>query len=179
MPFFERIRRKGEVYEVRLDTIEINKAVDPTAFNFPSISKEPLPDIRQLLAELQTNEDRVEALLENYSFTQKIIKRELTKQGVVLETDSETYHMSFYKGNRLKRLIEKNGKPLSEKEQADEDHEISKRVEDIEKRLAKLDGKPDAEDDKRISIAEMLRASNLVNPRRERFRGREVIVFDF
>jgi hypothetical protein len=179
MPFFERIGNRGEVYEVRLDAVEINKPVDAAAFNFPSISKEPLPDIRQLLMELQTNEDRVEALLDNYSFTQKIIKRELGKDGVLRETGSETYQMSFYKGERIKRLIEKDGKPLTEKQQSDEDREVAKRVAEIEKRIAEREGKPDKEDDKRISIAEMLRASNLINPRRERFRGRDVIVFDF
>jgi len=30
-----------------------------------------------------------------------------------------------------------------------------------------------------VSIAELLKASRLINPRRERFRGRDVIVFDF
>ena len=39
-------------------------------------------------------------------------------------------------------------------------------------------GTPD-EEGRRISIAEVLRASSLVNPRRERLKGRDVIVFDF
>ena len=52
--------------------------------------------------------------------------------------------------------------------------------EEIEKRLAKSENADNAaERDRRISIAEMLRASTLSNPRRERFRGRDVIVFDF
>ena len=177
MPFFERIKAGGEAYEVKLDSIEPNQKIDAAAFNFPLISTEPLPDIRQLLNELQANEDRIEGLLDNYSFTQKIIKRELGKDGLLRETGSETYQMSFYKGERMKRLIEKDGKPLSEKDQADEDREVAKRVDEIAKRIARPEKKPD--DDNRISVAEMLRASNLVNPRRERFRGRDVIVFDF
>ncbi|HSI88824.1 MAG TPA: hypothetical protein VK918_07190, partial [Pyrinomonadaceae bacterium] len=38
---------------------------------------------------------------------------------------------------------------------------------------------PPSNEGQRISIAEVLRASRLINPRRERFRGRDVIVFDF
>ncbi|MCA1588852.1 MAG: hypothetical protein LC734_00385 [Acidobacteria bacterium] len=36
-----------------------------------------------------------------------------------------------------------------------------------------------SEENRRVSTAEVLRASRLVNPRHERFRGRDVIVFDF
>lgn len=181
-------RKIGEdVDEIKLERVIHNGQIVKTKFDFPVISGEPLPDIPTLLKELQTNEDKVDEILENYSFTQKSIKRELGKTGVLRETESETYQLSFYKGNRIRRLVEKNGKPLSENDQADEDKNVQKRVAEIEKELAKKaakpvsqnsDGTPDGEG-QRISISEILRASNLVNPRRERFRGREVVVFDF
>jgi hypothetical protein len=139
------------------------------------------------LKELQANEDKVEAILDTYSFVQKSIKRELGKDGILRETESETFQLSFYKGERIRRLIEKNGKALSEKDQAEADKDAAKQVEEIEKKAAKEEarigkqgstGAP-SEDSRRISIAEVLRASRLINPRRERFRGRDVIVFDF
>ena len=124
--------------------------------------------------------------MENYSYTQKIISRELGKDGILRETESETYQLSFYKGNRIRRLVEKNGKTLSEKDQQDEDKNVQKRVAEIEKEIAKQAAKAAKSDEetaesenRRISTAELLRASNLINPRRERFRGREVLVFDF
>lgn len=181
-------RKIGEdVYEIRFDRIVHNPQIAKETFDFPKISDQPLPDIPALLRELQTNEDRVEAILENYSFTQKNTSRELGKDGVLREKESETIQLSFYKGNRIRRLIEKDGKPLTAKQQADEDKNVQKRVAEIEKEIAKKEartvsqsktGTPD-EDNRRISIAEVLRASSLVNPRRERFRGREVVVFDF
>ncbi|MDQ3179952.1 MAG: hypothetical protein M3Q33_05465, partial [Acidobacteriota bacterium] len=136
---------------------------------------------------VQANENKVEDILESYSFTQKSISRKLGKDGVLRETESETFQLSFYKGNRVRRLIEKNGKPLSPSEQTDEDKNVQKRIAEIEKKIARQEAKaveqsasgtPD-EEGGRVSIAEVLRASNLLNPRRERFRGREVIVFDF
>lgn len=185
---FSISRKIGEdFYEIKLDRIAHNVQIAKSDFDFPKISGEPLPEISTLLKDLQTNEDRVDAILENYSFTQKNIRREFGKDGVLREIGSETIQISFYKGNRVRRTIEKNGKPLSEKEQADEDRSVQKRVAEIEKEIAKREartvsqsnsGAPDGEG-QRISIAEVLRASRLVNPRRERFRGRDVVVFDF
>ena len=178
----------GDVgYQIKFDQVVLNQNIAESVFDFPKVSGEPLPDIPTLLQEIQANEDRVEEILDDYSYTQKIIKRELGKDGVLRETESTTLQQSFYKGYRISRLVEKNGKPLSESDQKDADRDAQKRAEEIEKKIAKQEaraveqsaaGTPD-EESRRVSIAEVLRASSLVNPRRERFRGRDVIVFDF
>ncbi len=186
-PFTINARIGENSYEIKLEKITHNQQIAKSNFDFPSISGEPLPDIPTLLKQIQENEDKIEEILENYAFTQKTISRELGKDGILRQTESETYQLSFYKGNRIRRLIEKNDKPLSPNEQADEDKKVQKRVAEIEKKIAKQEAKavdqsdagtPD-ENGRRVSIAEVLRASNLLNPRRERFRGRDVIVFDF
>ena len=186
-PFFITKKIGEDAYEIKLDQITHNGQIAADNFDFPKISGEPLPDISSLLKELQANEDRVEEILENYSFTQKSISREIGKDGVLREKESETLQLSFYKGNRIRRLVEKNGKPLLEKEQIEEDKNVQKRVAEIEKEIAKKEARTVSqsnngtsdEENRRISIAEILRASRLVNPRRERFRGRDVVVFDF
>jgi hypothetical protein len=178
-----KIDLDGTRYDVVFDEILPNEPVARTEFDFPKLSGEPLPDIPSLLKELQANEDRVEAMLDTYSYVQKSIRRELAKDGVLRETGSETFQLSFYKGYRISRLIEKDGKPLSASEQSDQDKKAAERVEDIEKEIAKQakreNAGPPSDEGRRISIAEVLRASTLSNPRRERFRGRDVIVFDF
>jgi len=182
--FFNRVTIDGQTYEIRFDEIKINPAIAKSEFDFPAPLGSPLPDIRALLNELQANEDRVEELLDTYSYIQKIISREVDKNGVLQEKSSETYQLSFYKGYRIRRLIEKNGKPLSADDQADEDKKAAKQAAEIEKKIAEKEKDQKSSDDsadqnRRISIAEMLRASRLSNPRRERFRSRDVIVFDF
>lgn len=183
MAFAYRVKLGDDVYEVKLEEIKRDQPIAKTEFDFPSVPGDPLPDLTKLLADVQANEDKVEALLDTYSFTQKNISRELGKDGTLRETGSEAYQLSFYKGYRIQRLIEKNGKPLNEKEQADEDKEAGKRVAEIEKEIARKEkqapGSPPSPESQRVSIAEVLRASKLTNPRRERFRRRDVIVFDF
>ena len=182
-----------EVYEIKLEQIIHNPSLDRASFDFPKISNEPLPDIAVLLKEVKANEDQVDDLLEKYTFTQKETDRETDQTGQLREKESKVYELTFYKGNRIRRLIEKNGKPLSPSEVEDQNKRIEKRVRNLEKRetekekksskdrevAQETDGTPDAERGKRPSISDILRASKLVNPRRERFRGREVIVFDF
>ena len=176
-----------EKFAIKLDQIEHNKKIAGEEFNFPKVLGEPLPDIAALLKDLQANEDRVENILENYSYTEKTTKRKLEKNGNLSVTGSETYQLSFYKGYRIQRLISKNGKKLTPKQQRGEDKAVENRVKKIEKRIAKDElrkvnqsssGTPDG-DGRRISIAEVLRASKLLNPRREVLQDRNVIVFDF
>ena len=184
----------GEVsFDIRLDSIKHNPQIDRAAFEFPKLSNEPLPDIPALLDAVGKNEDAVDDILEKYTYTQTTVRKELESNGRLKIKESETHELTFYKGNRIRRLVAKNDKPLSPGEEADETRRIEKRVRDIEKKeaekarkaekqreLAQEDsGQPDNERGQRISIADVLKASKLVNPRRERFRSREVIVFDF
>lgn len=186
-PFEIKLTIGTEAFNIKLDDIKINESIAKAEFDFPKTSAEPLPEIATLIKQLQENEDKVEKILDTYSFVQKSIKREIGKDGILRETGSETFQLSFYKGNRIRRLIEKDGKTLSKGDQEDADKDAQKRVEEIEKQIAKKEAKearqtasgtPSGEGE-RVSIAEVLRASNLTNPRRERFRGRDVIVFDF
>ena len=182
-----------EVYEIKLEQVIHNPSLNRVLFDFPKISNEPLPDIDALLLDVKANEEKIDDLLEKYTFTQKQTDRETDSTGQLREKKSETFELTFYKGNRIKRLIEKNGKPLSANELEGENKRLEKRIREIEKRESEKEkkaskerelaqdtaGTPDDERGQRISIADVLRASKLTNPRRERFRGRDVIVFDF
>lgn len=183
--FLIKLVAGNEQYEIRFDNIAHNQAIDRTRFEFPKLSNEPLPDVQALIKAVDENEERVEKLLDNYGYTETSTKREINKDGTAKET-SESEDVSFYKGRRIRRLIAKNGKPLSEKEQADELRETEKRIRKIEEKIAdeakgkkQRDADQPGDDDRKFSLVSLFRGSNFVNPRRERFRGREVIVFDF
>jgi hypothetical protein len=197
------ITEGDERYEIALEQKVHNPQLERAAFEFPKISNEPLPDIPALLNEVGKNEEEIDRLLENYTYTQVVTNRELGSNGQMKVKESETFELTFYKGSRIRRLVAKNGKPLSPKEEADAQKDVEKRIREIEKREAEKerkereaaqkasknpDGKnpdggggadPDDERKERLSIADVLRASRLTNPRRERFRSRDVIVFDF
>lgn len=177
----------AERYEIKLDQITHNPPLAGSNFDFPKISNEPLPDIPNLLREVQVNQDKVDQILENYTYTQTSISREIGKDGALREKESETFQITSYKGFDVRRLTAKNGKPLAPDQQEKANEKVQERIEEIDKKISKQEtkkaqqqrsGAPD-ENGPNVSIAELLRASNLVNPRRERFRNRDVIVFDF
>jgi hypothetical protein len=173
----------SEKFEIKLDRVGHNQPAPSALFDFPKASGEPLPDIPALLKEVGENADEIERLLDRYSYTEVVTSRKFDKSGTLKETESETFERSFYRGYRVRRLVAKNGRPLTPEEQAKEDKNVEKRVREIEKALAERERKREAsrpgDDNRRVSIADMFRASRLLNPRRERFRGREMIVFDF
>ena len=181
-----------ETYEIKLDEVKYNEQIAKTKFDFPQISNEPLPDIKGLLDEIRANAEKVDEILENYSYTELRIDRESDKAGSLVEKSSEKKLLTFFKGYRISRLIEKNGKPLSASDQAKEDKDVEKQVAEIEKRIAEKERKQNTQRDtnsgrggqpsgegQRITIADALKGSLLTNPRRERFKGIDVIVFDY
>jgi len=192
------ITEGDERYEIKLDQIVHNPQLDRAGFDFPKISNEPLPDIPALLKEVGKNEEEIDNLLEKYTYTETITKREFDSTGQMKVKESETFELTFHKGARIRRMVAKNGKPLSPKEEADAQKNVEKRIRAIEKREAEKerkerevaqktsknpdgdpDGDPDDERSQRRSMADVMRASRFLNPRRERFRSRDVIVFDF
>ncbi len=186
-PFSIRSQANGETYEISIEDVNVNQPISRSMFDFPQISSEPLPDITALLNDIRVNADKVDELLENYSYTELRIDREMDAAGNLVEKSSEKRLLTFYKGYRINRQIEKNGKPLSASDQENEDRDAQKQVAEIEKKVAAKEkreiasgsaGQPKGEG-QRITIADALKGSLLLNPRRERFKGRDVIVFDY
>jgi hypothetical protein len=185
-------------YQIKLGEVIHNSQLTQTLFDFPVVSSEPLPDIPTLIKQVGDNEEAIDKLLENYTYTELVTARVFDKSGKYTEKSNETYERTFYKRFPIRRLVAKNGKALTPEEQEKEDKRVEKRIRDLDKkeserekktqaREAKEAEKKDAaanapnddDNDERLSIADILRASNLLNPRRERFRNRDVIVFDF
>jgi hypothetical protein len=183
-----------ETYQINLNDVKYNQPISKTNFDFPQISNESLPDLKGLLDEIRANANKVDEILENYSYTQTTIDRELNDRGTIIEKSSKKELLTFYKGYRINRLVEKNGKSLSDSDQEKEDKDAEKQVAEIEKRIAEKEkkainqrdissgsgGQPsDKGTSQRITIADALKGWLLTNPRRERFKGIDVIVFDY
>jgi hypothetical protein len=187
-PYAIKLADGEETYDIKLDDVKYNVAVARSSFDFPKMSSEALPDIPTLLNDIRANADKVEAILENYNYTETRTDRDLKDNGELVEKWSMKHLLTFYKGHRIKRLIERNGRPLSPGDQAKEDKDAEKEVADIEKRAAEKEKKqlaqgarsqPQKEENPRFTVAEALKGSLLINARRERFKGGDVIVFDY
>jgi hypothetical protein len=138
----------------------------------------PLPDIKQLLSDVQENQKQLESLVDQYSCTEDEEVRELDKDGKVKKTIAKEY-MDFYLGGQLvRREVKKDGKPLTADQQKKEDSRIEKRIREYDQKKA-AGGEDAANKKEKIDVSTFLRISNFTHPRWEEFRQQEVIVFDF
>ncbi|MGH9935914.1 MAG: hypothetical protein ACREAM_06680 [Blastocatellia bacterium] len=174
-PFAMTLFDGEERYEIRLEQITHNPPLDRAIFNFPRVSNEPLPDLGALFAKLRENQQALDELREKYGYTETITQLQLDKQGKIKEKESETYQFTYYRRHRVRRLVAKNGQPLSSGDQAKEDRRIEKLILDLD------EGKPVRipYNQRRFKLGDLLRVSRFSNPRRERFRHRDVVVTDF
>lgn len=65
----------------------------------------------------------------DYTFQEKSIVRQYDSQGKVKSTESSTRDITIFYGRPFSRLVEKDGKPLSEKEAAHEEERLNRVVE--------------------------------------------------
>jgi len=137
-------------------------------------ASQPLPDIRQLMHEVQAHQRQLDKVRENYTYSTLETTQDIDSSGNVTRTESVEQEDFFVNGHLIARTVKKDGKPLSEREQQKETESVTKLVEKAEKTSPDqpLQGQT-------ISISRILDIMDVRNPRRETVRGRSTIVFDF
>jgi hypothetical protein len=187
LPYKIELHRGPDTYSINITRASINETVGERTFDFPMKSQVKLPDLKALFKEIDDNQKAADKIRENYAGTRVEEETEFEKDGKVKKTEVSEYTFFYLNGDEISTLVKKDGKPLSDDEQKKENEKTQKRIEEIQKREAKKDtkdekakeeGKKDKDDDD-VGIETFLRACQFVNPRRERFRGQDVLVFDF
>ena len=134
----------------------------------------PLPNIRQLMHEVQAHQRQLDKVRESYTYSTLETTQDIDSNAKVTKTESVEQEDFFVNGHVIARTVKKNGQPLSDHDQQKETERITKLV---EKAQATPSDKP--LEGPTISISRVLEIMDVRNPRRETYRGRPTIVFDF
>jgi hypothetical protein len=186
-PYRIEIHRGAEVYAVSVTRAVTDETIGERVFDFPMKSQVQLPDLKKLFEEIDANQKEIDKIKENYAGTQVEEETEYDKAGGVSKKEVNEYSFFYLNGDEVTTLVKKDGKPLSEADQTKENEKTQKRIAEAQKRekkkeqkdeKAKEEGK-ESKDNDDPGIEVFLRVSQFVNPRRERFRGQDVLVFDF
>ncbi len=178
------LKLPGHSLEVTVRELTHNVGPEEQAFDFPR-SGGALPDVAVLLEQVQKNQKKLDEIRHNYTCKLTQTQTAVDSRGRVNEKAVNTYELFFLGNEAVARQISKNGQPLSEKDQKKEQEKVDKafhKYGEEQKKAAASDKPPSGdppEDKDDITIRDFLNASHFYNPRRERFRGRDVIVFDF
>ena len=180
------LHRGGAKYDITLTRAVINGTIGERVFDFPIKSQVKLPDLKALFKEIDENQKAIDKIRENYAGTETEEETEYDGDGKVKKHEARESTFFYLDGDEITTLVKKDGKPLNEKEQEKENESVRKRIEKHQERQAKKEakeekakeqGKNEDKDDPDIEV--FLRGCQFVNPRRERFRGQDVLVFDF
>jgi hypothetical protein len=187
LPYKMEIHRGPEMYVVNVTRAATNETVGERVFDFPIQSQVKLPDLKKLFEEIDANQKEIDKVKENYAGTQVEEETQYDKTGKVTKKETNEYTFFYLNGDEITTLTKKDGKPLSEEEQKKENEKTQKRIAEAQKREKKKEEKEQkakeegngSKDNDDPGIEVFLRVSQFVNPRRERFRGQDVLVFDF
>ena len=186
LPYKIELHRGSDKYEITVTRAVINGTVGERVFDFPIKSQVKLPDLKALFKEIDDNQKAIDKIKENYAGSQSEEETEFEGDGRVKKRESNDYTFFYLNGEEVTTRVKKDGKLLSAEEQKKENEKTQKHIAELQKRetkkeakaeKAKEEGKSDEKDEPGIEI--FLRACQFVNPRRERFRGQDVLVFDF
>ncbi len=134
----------------------------------------PVPDIRQLMKEVQQHQKQVEKERENDTYSSLLTIQDMDASGHVTKTETEEDENFFVNGHLIARKVKKDGQPLSQHDEQKETERVTKLVTKAQNTSSDqpLEGQT-------ISISRLLEIMDVRNPRRENYRGRSTIVFDF
>ena len=132
------------------------------------------PDIRQLMKDVQAHQKEVEKERENDTYSSFVTTQDIDANGHVTKTETEEDENFFVNGHLIARAVKKNSQPLSAHDEQKETERVTKLVEKAEKTPS---GQP--LEGQSIRISRLLEIMEVRNPRRETYRGRPTILFDF
>jgi hypothetical protein len=104
----------------------------------------PTSDPKEIVRRSVEADHRSAELARSYTCQQREVEKKLGKHGEVQSTEIRTYDVNFYYGQEYSKLVQKDDKPLNEKDQKKED-------EKLEKFLAKLRNQSEEEREKRAA----------------------------
>jgi hypothetical protein len=134
----------------------------------------PLPEIHQLMREVHEHQKQLDKVRENYTFSVSQEIQEIDSRGQVTKTETEETEEFFVNGHELGRRVKKNGQPLT-------GHDLEKETERVTKLVEKAEKTPPDQplEGHAITVSRLLEIMDVRNERRESYRGRPAIVFDF
>ena len=186
LPYRIELHRGGDTYQIAVTRAAVNGVVEERVFDFPKKSQVQLPDLQALFKKIDENQKALRKITENYTGTRTEQETEYDGSGKAKKVETNQYTFFYLDGEEVSTLVQKDGKPLSEPEQKKENEKTRKRIEELQKHEAKKEAKEkraeeQAKEEKNgdPGIEVFLRACEFTNPRRERFRGQDVLVFDF
>jgi hypothetical protein len=148
----------------------------------PDADTKPLPDIRQLVLDVERNEKIAEAKAQQYTYHVHLVQQEMDGKGNIKKTTVTDSESITIQGVRVDRVVARDGKPLTPDETKKENDRIDKEVAKDKERREKREAKGEdtnTRGDVILGAERILELGTFSNPRRVDLNGRPTIVADY
>jgi hypothetical protein len=190
-PHRKDINSGGGSLTFLLQRVTYNTGLTNATFDPPTASE--TFDIAALMRDVSRNQDILEERTAEYSFVQRETTREINERGELKKESVKVYEVFPIANHEpVTKLISEDGVVLSGERAVKEEKRVAEEMEKAEKESAQNKEKQQRREAERAKkrdsgkaededpgISQFLRACEFVSPRRERFRDRDTIVFDF
>ena len=89
----------------------------------------PLPEIHQLMREVEEHQKQLDKVRENYTYTSLQTTQDMDANGQVKKTETREWEEFFVNSHQVARMVKKDGRPLTDEEQQKETERVTKAVE--------------------------------------------------
>ncbi len=125
-------------------------------------------EMRAILQKVLANQQKIDEQLERFGYTETFKKEQDGKQ-----KDLEVYEVTLYKARKVRRLISRNGKPLSGSDLTKENERVEKQIRNLER------GNISPLTNRRVKLEDLLHCSVFTNVREAKLDGRNIWLADF
>lgn len=142
----------------------------------------PLPDVSTLMHAVEAHQRQDEAKLKDYIYRQTQTVDEADGHGGVKKRHVELYDVFWLQGVPVRKMVSKDGRPMTADELKKEDERIDKEVKTAQDKREKNEGKgkpTDPRGDEEVTVSRILELGTFSNARRVQIAGRDAIAADY
>ncbi len=147
----------------------------------PTVDK-PLPDIVAMMHDVEANQRKSESIEKDYIYHSVRTEQELDGHGQIKKTTVTESDHFWLNGVPVRRVVKKDGKPLTPDEIAKENDRIDKIAAKARDKRDKADDKgkeTDSRGNEEVTVSRLLELGSFTNARRVQLNGRDTIAVDF
>ena len=142
----------------------------------------PLPDVARLMLAVEAHQRADEAKLKDYLYRQTQTVDETDGHGGVKKREVEVYDVFWLHGVPVRKMVSKDGRPMTVDELRKEDERIDKEVKSALSKREKNEDKgkeTDPRGNEEVTVSRILELGTFSNARRVQIAGRDTIAADY
>ncbi len=150
----------------------LSSALCVVTFGLAAQEEKPLPELNALVQRLRDRAKANESKRLAYCWVEEDGSKMMNSKGKLLSEGQSKYEVFNFPKGQVKRLIERDGKPLSEEKAKDED-------ERVQKKAKKLDDPEGGSGKVRILLGELLKVAEIKKMERVRHDGMILLALEY